>query len=307
MVLIVGASGQLGSRVARRLLEDGTPVRAVSRNPDRLEELATLGADVVRGDLLDGGWMAAALQGVEQLVVASHGLVPPDRHNHPDAVDGEGARRLVDAAARAGVGHLLYVSVAGADRGGSAFARVKFATEEHLRRSGIPHTVVRPTVFMENQLLLMLAEPLRATGTVTFYGPGTTPLNWVSAADVAQQVVEAVERPVTDRSVRTVGGPDVLSRLEALAVVEAVLGKVARRKHVPLAGIRLLRATAGRLNRGLSCLLDLSIAEAAPGGAIPADAAGLDWVGPTRVRDVVEGWAASLLPSGDAGGQGRDM
>ncbi|HSG46452.1 MAG TPA: SDR family oxidoreductase [Longimicrobiales bacterium] len=291
MILVVGASGQLGSRVARRLLLGGTAVRAVSRRPERLEDLAALGAELVRGDLLHDGWMSDALRDVDQVVVAAHGLVPPDRRNHPDAVDGKGARRLVDAAARAGTGHLVYVSVAGADRRGSAFARTKFATEEHLRRSGLPHTVVRPTVFMENQLLLMLAEPLRATGTVTFYGPGTTPLNWVSAADVADEVVRAVDDPSRDEAVWSVGGPDVLSRLEALAVVEAVLGKAARRKHVPVAGMRLLRGTAGRLNPGLRYLLDLSISEVAPGGAIPADAGLLDRVGRTRVREVVEGWA----------------
>lgn len=269
-------------------------MRAVSRNPERLAALAALGADAVRGDLRDGRWMADALLGVDQVVIASHGLVPPDRRNNPPAVDGEGARRVMDAAVRAGAGHVVYVSVAGADRGGSAFARVKFGAEEHLRRSGLPHTVVRPTVFMENQLLLMMAEPLRATGTVTFYGPATTPLNWVSASDVAEEVVRAVNRPARERSVRTVGGPDVLSRLEALAVVEDVLGRTATRKHVPVAAMRLLRGTAGLLNPGLRYLLDLSISEASPAGAIPAERGSLDWVGPTAVREVVEAWASAV-------------
>ncbi len=53
MILIVGASGRLGGAVARRLLAEGQPVRAMSRAPAKLEDLQALGAEVVAGDLRD--------------------------------------------------------------------------------------------------------------------------------------------------------------------------------------------------------------------------------------------------------------
>ncbi len=291
-VLVTGASGTLGRRVVRRLLDGGVPVRAVTRDPSRVADLVEAGAEVVRGDLLVGTWLDPAISGVGQVVIASHGLVPPDRRNHPGAVDGTGARRLVDAASRAGVRHVVHVSVAGADRVPTLFAREKRATEEHLARSDVPHTILRPTVFLENQLLLAMGEPLRGAGEVTLFGPGTTPLNWISAADVAAAVVEAVGAPPEGGGrVRTIGGPDVLSRLEALAVLEEVLGRKARRKHVPVLGMRLMRAVVGSFHPGMRYLVDLALSEAADDGSLPSTPDSFDWIGDTRLRSVVEEWA----------------
>ena len=109
MHLIVGASGQAGSSVVRRLLDRGEHVRAVSRDPARLEAVRVPGAETVRGDLLEEGWMDLALAWIEVLVIASHGLYPPSLRNHPGRSDRRGIPRLLDAAGRAGVRHVVLV------------------------------------------------------------------------------------------------------------------------------------------------------------------------------------------------------
>jgi len=289
MVLIVGARGTLGSRVARRLLAAGERVRVGSRDPQGVADLVALGAEAVRGDLLEDGWLEVALADVDGVVVASHGLVPPSRRNHPGAVDGEGVRRLIDAAARAGVRQLVYLSVAGADRGADAFARVKHATERRLRASGVPWTIVRPSVFVENNGLVLLGGPARAGKPVQFVGPGTTRVNWVSADDVADDVVRALGDEGALGQVREVRGPDTLSRVELLRLIEGALGRAAKRQHLPVAFARAVHAVARPLHPGMGYLLGLVLADG--GAPVPPTDDAVVWVGPTRVVDVVGRWA----------------
>ena len=291
MVLIVGASGALGSRVTRRALETGLRVRAVSRDPERLRAAAERGAEIVRGDLLETDWFDAALDGVEHVIIASHGLVPPSRRNTPEAVDGVGARRLIDAAGRAGVRHLVYVSAAGAASEATAFGRVKRASERHLEASGVPWTVLRPSVFPENHALVLMGDALRAGKSVPFFGSGEERFNWVSADDVAVDALRCLEDPTTVGTVRELRGPDHMSRREALAIVEDALGVRAKRQHLPVGVVRVLRAVTRSLHPGLHALMDMALNEIDRGGDPPDEAQRATWVGPTRVQEVVRAWA----------------
>jgi uncharacterized protein YbjT (DUF2867 family) len=295
MILVTGASGQLGSRVCTRLLDAGTPVRALTRDPERVSGLAARGASVVEGDLMDDGWIPGALDGATGVVIASHGLVPPSRRNHPRAVDGAGTARLVDAAAAlSDPPHLVFTSVCGVELAGTAFARIKLATERRIRDSGAPFTFVRPTVFIENHVLILQGEALRSTGRVDFFGRGETPLNFVSAEDVADEIVAALRDPALRGSVRTVGGPEAMTRLRALAFVEEALGAQASCRHLPVPALRILRALTRLTHPGLFHLVDLGIAEETRGESLAPDPAALDRVGTRTVPEIVEAWAGSL-------------
>jgi len=74
MILIIGASGRLGGIVARRLLADGQPVRALSRTPAKLAALSSAGAEVLAGDLRDPDSLRRACEGVEAIFSAAHGF-----------------------------------------------------------------------------------------------------------------------------------------------------------------------------------------------------------------------------------------
>jgi uncharacterized protein YbjT (DUF2867 family) len=291
MKLIMGASGTAGSRIARRLLDRGERVRAVSRDRSRLVDLDGVGAEFVRGDLWESGWMEDALRGVRSVVLSSHGLVPPTRDNHPEIVDGSGNRRIIDAAKRAGVEHVVFVSAALSGETKPLFGQIKRRVEEYLKASGIPYTIVRPTVFIETHALRLLAEPLLDKGRVIFFGPGTTLVNWVSAEDVADYVVRALHEPELRDQTATIGGPDVLSRLQALEVVERVLGRQARRSHVPVPVMRAVRFAVGAFHPGMRYLLDIALDEASHSGDGGSSPPPLDWTGPTTLRQIVGRWA----------------
>ncbi|MGQ0562516.1 MAG: SDR family NAD(P)-dependent oxidoreductase, partial [Gemmatimonadota bacterium] len=105
MNLIVGATGSLGSRICRELAERGQSVRALVRStsdPAKLQELRSLGAHVVYGDLTDAASLRTACEGVD--VVVSSATVIKSAEPTFSAVDDAGQRALVDAARARDVG-----------------------------------------------------------------------------------------------------------------------------------------------------------------------------------------------------------
>ena len=294
MIAVAGASGTLGSRVATRLLEKGYPVRALSRDPaGRLGPLRERGAEVAAWDLTDSASLSSALNKVDQVVGAAHGLFPPVRGNDVFQVDARGNRRLVDAAGKAGVKHVLFVS--NTVPRDSRFGSAKQEAEDHLTASGLPFTVLRPTTFVEVHAVRLLAEPLRQGRAVRFLGPGRTPLNWISVEDVAQDVVRILEKGPVD-GVRTIGGPDVLSRVAALERAESVMGVQAKRSHLPLLLLKGARRGFRLFHRPLSDFLEVVELEASR----PEDPAWvpphLDWRGTLGVEEVLRRWWARSEP-----------
>ncbi len=290
MLLIVGASGTVGSRLTRRLIARGDTVRAVSRSAGHLESLRSLGATAIEGDLRSESWMMAALDGVSTLVLTAHGLVPPSRDNHPGVIDGDGNRRIIDVARRAGVGHIVFVSASSGAGSPTLFGQVKYQTEKHLARCGVDYTIVRPTVYTETHALQLLAQPLREQGSVVLLGPGTTRVNWISADDVVAFIMQSIAPEWTRNQTSVIGGPDTMSRLEVLEAIERMLGVKARRRQVPLALLKGVKSLAGPIHPGIRYLLDMVIAESTqPHDAMWAPQ-NLDWTGPTTVTNVLDRW-----------------
>ena len=110
MILIVTGNSNLGSAVARRLLAEGHPVRALVRSPEKGAALRRLGAEIVVGDLREPASLSRACQGAEQVVAAAHSMLG----RGPDAaefVDLQGHKDLIDEARGAGVEHFVYTSI----------------------------------------------------------------------------------------------------------------------------------------------------------------------------------------------------
>jgi uncharacterized protein YbjT (DUF2867 family) len=108
---------------------------------------------------------------------------------------------------------------------------------------------------------------------------------------VAEHILQALTSDAPRNRTTTIGGPDKLSRVEVLAIIEEAVGRTARRRHVPVPALRTMKFLLGGFHPGMRYLLDLAIAES----AVPDDPTWsprtLDWTGPTTVRDVVRRWA----------------
>ena len=153
-VLVTGATGNVGSRVVRELQERGVPVRAFVRDPGKASAMLGAGVELAPGDFGDPESIRAALDGVEGVFLACA--------NQPRQVEYETG--VIDAAQAAGVQRIVKLSALGAEIGSPvAFWDWHARIEEHLRASGVPYVVLRPTFNAAN--LLASAEAIGHPGT----------------------------------------------------------------------------------------------------------------------------------------------
>ncbi len=254
MILIVGASGRLGSVVVQHLLAQGKSIRVMTRNPLGLAHLKQQGAEIVSGDLRDRASLASACQGVEQVLAAAHAL-DGKGDNNPRTVDDLGNRHLIDAAKAAGVKHFIFVSVQGASPDSPLeFFRIKYHTEEYLRASGLSFTILRPCAYMELWAQL-IGQPIREQGKTTIFGRGDNPINFVSVQDVARFVSIALDDPRTRNVVIEVGGPENLSMNQVAEIFERASGRQAKKRHIPLPIMRVMSVLMQPLNPAISRLI----------------------------------------------------
>ena len=108
MVLVVGASGRLGTAVVRALLAQAKPVRAMSGEISKVADMKQQGAEVVVADLREPDSLQKACRGAEAVLAAAQAL-DGQGNNNPRTVDDVGNRRLIDAAKGAGVKHFVYI------------------------------------------------------------------------------------------------------------------------------------------------------------------------------------------------------
>lgn len=144
-ILVTGATGQQGGAVARALVQAGQKVRALTRHPEKGQELTKLGVEVIQGDLLDRPSLDTALRGVKKAF-----LVTTFAEAGMEAEVKQGIT-FIDAAKAAGVNHLVYSSVGSADQKTSIpHFETKWKVEQHIRQVAIPYTILRPVFFFEN-------------------------------------------------------------------------------------------------------------------------------------------------------------
>jgi uncharacterized protein YbjT (DUF2867 family) len=246
MILVAGGSGDLGSRIVRLLRDGQQEVRCLVRPTTDTAPLRELGAEIVLGDLTDPASLPAACEGATTVVASATAIarvLGGAKHPSIHEVDEVGMTALVDAAEGAGVERFVYVSYAGADAAlGTPLERAKVATEKRLARSPMRRVVVRPDAFQEIHLAPIGRFDIRA-GKVAVFGKGDTPRRWVATDDVAR-LVAAVATEEDPPEIVTFGGPEPISRNEAIALAERVTGRTIRVQRMPRAlarlGMRLL-------------------------------------------------------------------
>ncbi|GIF17784.1 uncharacterized protein YbjT (DUF2867 family) [Actinoplanes tereljensis] len=180
-VLVTGATGLQGGAVARRLLEDGHTVTVLTRKPDSApaRELAGRGARLVTGDFTEPASLPGAFAGVDVAFAMGTPLeAGPDGETRQ-------AITLLDAAAAAGVRHVVYSSAANADKGtGISWFDSKLEVEKHLSGLGVPWTIVAPAVFMEVVSSAQTVAGLREGKLIMPLSPDRT-LQYVDPEDIA--------------------------------------------------------------------------------------------------------------------------
>lgn len=226
-ILVTGATGQQGGAVARALLKQGQKVRAFTRNPSKAERLKKLGAEVVTGDLTDQASLAAALRGVKRMFLVT---TPFEKGMDAEVQQGITA---ADAAKAAGVEHLVFSSVGSADRNtGIPHVETKWRIEQHIRKLGIPATILRPVFFMENFGAPWM-RPGIEQGKLVFPLRPDRILPMTALADIGAFGAAAFLRPKDFIGQTIEIASDELTIPEALGLLSKALGKPIQYEQLP--------------------------------------------------------------------------
>ena len=236
MILVVGATGQLGGTIARRLMAGGQKVRVLVRPATDAGAYGAGICEVARGDLRDRASLDEACKGIATVVTTANSA-RRGGGDTVDSVDLNGTRSLIDAAKAAGVQHFVYTSVLGVTPDSPApFLAAKAKNEAHLRASSMTWTILAPNAFMESWPAMVVGMPAMAGKPVTIVGDGQRKHTFVSERDVASFGVAAVTHPAARNRHIPIGGPEALSWRDA-----AVLGHSVEVKSVapgtPIPGI----------------------------------------------------------------------
>ncbi len=221
-VLISGATGTTGGAVLDGLRAAGTPVRAMTRSETSAARFRADGVEAVVADLAAPESLAAAVAGADAVYVANPAS--------PAIAEHEG--NLARAAAAAGVGMLIKLSVVGASaQAPLGFGRLHHGAEQAIRASGVPCTMLRPNGFMQNTLAWAAQIP---GGTVA--GP-VMDARWaiVDVRDIAAVAVAALRAPDDHAGeTYTLTGPEPSSPREQVALIGELLGRELAVEDVPI-------------------------------------------------------------------------
>jgi uncharacterized protein YbjT (DUF2867 family) len=213
MILVTGATGNVGGYVTRMLRERGTAMRAFVRDAERARALFGDEVPVSVGDFEDAASLRAAMNGIDAVFLACS--------NQPRQAELEMA--AIDAARDTGVRRIVKLSAIGADVASPlSFWEQHGRIEEQLRRSGVPHVVLRPSALM--QYLLASAPSIAQYGAL--FAPLAGAANaFIDARDVAEVAVTALLSGEHTGRTYVLTGPELLTFDRIAADIGAVIGR----------------------------------------------------------------------------------
>ncbi|MBK9924830.1 MAG: NAD-dependent epimerase/dehydratase family protein [Anaerolineales bacterium] len=236
MILVTGATGFIGRVLVRHLTETGQQVRVLLRPSPQSPRLPKgVPVEVAVVSLNDERGLRAAFRGVNQVYHLASAASQGRRGNLLTA-DIEGTRTLAQVAASSDVERFVFLSHLGADRA-SAFPvqKSKGIAEEHIRKSGVPHTIIRSSVVFgpDDGFTSSLAYILRYTpGIVPLPGGGKTLLQPLWVEDLVTCLIWTLQNPEMVNQTYEIGGGEYFTLRQVVETIMSVTHT--RRLIVPL-------------------------------------------------------------------------
>ena len=226
-ILVTGASGHLGHAVLAHLLDTyrlpPADLVAASRDVAKLADFAARGVETRSADFDDAASLASAFAGIDTvLIVSTDALAVPGQRlrQHKNAVE---------AAAKAGVTHIAYTSMPNPDKSLVTFAPDHLGTEEAIKASGLPYTIIRNAWYLDNYLHAM---PHNLVSGQWFTASGTGKVANIARDDCARAAAAVLAKGTAQNTTYTLTGPELLDADEIAAAISAATGK-------PLAAIKV--------------------------------------------------------------------
>ncbi|MFE3190196.1 NmrA/HSCARG family protein [Nocardia sp. NPDC059240] len=249
-VLVIGATGRQGFATATSLLEKGWPVRAFVRDPaaPKARELRSAGAELAVGDLDDEDSLRPAMEGVhgiflmltmmEGVHITAKGIADEERRG----------KTVAELAAKAGVAHLVYTSLQGVHQdSGVEYYDAKEHIEDHIRALGLPATILRPVLFMDN--FATYNRPTRDGDNLVLALAVLPhlPMPLIAIQDIGRFAALAFERPAEFLGRDLVIAGDLLTPPQIAEILARTAGLTPRSVQVPVEQISAFDEQVGKM------------------------------------------------------------
>lgn len=235
-IFITGGTGFVGTAIQKAL--KGHPLTLLvregatgPRNPD---------ATYVTGDVVDRASLSGKMDGCST-VIHLVAIIEEDGDATFDRVIRQGTENAVAEAQRAGVQHFINMSALGVRNDPEyPYFHAKYQAEEAVRQSGIPWTIFRPSIIFGpgDGFINQLADLVCSTPVVPIAGSGQSLFQPVSVGEVAKSFAWAVDHPESIGQIYDLGGPDILTYDEIIALIQNQLGTHKRTIHLPTGLVR---------------------------------------------------------------------
>jgi uncharacterized protein YbjT (DUF2867 family) len=211
MILVTGASGQVGGSVLNELLRRGAPVRAMYRSAEDAAK-APSGIETAIADYADRASLDRALDGIERVYLVCGPV--------PQLVEFE--MNMVEACREHGVSHLVLNSAYGAGQYGKSFPSWHYQVEQRVQASGIPFTILRPETFMQN-IVTYYSATIRSDQA--FYAAqGDAPMAFVDVSDIGAVAATILTANGHAGAIYTLTGSEALTYADVAARISRLLG-----------------------------------------------------------------------------------
>lgn len=224
MIVVTGATGQLGRLVINQLLSRGVPaadIVAAVRTPSKASELAARGVVVREGDYSRPSTLETAFAGAERVLLISSSELGQRALQHS---------AVIEAAKKVGVSQLAYTSMLHADRSPMNLAIEHRETEALIAASGLPHVFLRNGWYVENYLG-SLPVALKQGAFIGSAGEGR--ISWAPRVDYADAAATVLIQPIGDNRILELAGDNAHTRADMAAEINRQTGKSLQYVNMP--------------------------------------------------------------------------
>ena len=259
MILLTGGTGFVGGHVVHALRADDRPVRCLVRDPRKAGKLATLGCELVEGDMTDAASRRRAVEGVDTVVHLV--AIRQGKAEKFNRIMSQGTRDLVSAAKEADVGRFIHMSALGTSEETKdlvPYYRAKWEMEQAVQGSGLPYVIFRPSfVFGRDGGILPTFRKLARLAPVTpIIGSGKQRIQPIWADDVGAYFSKAIDLDGVNRTFE-LGGPEAVTWNEFWERLKRALGVRRPSVHVPIGLMRMNALVTERLPGNIPLSRDL--------------------------------------------------
>lgn len=287
-ILLVGATGQLGSRVYEKLKDkkDYT-TRIFIREDSQYDHLKDGDPEMVFGDLKNKASIEKAVDGCDIIITTANSAAPRKKEDSFQKVDIDGFKDLIDIAKAKGVKKFIFTSaIPVSDRYEKwiPLCKSKAIIERSLKKSGLNYTILQFDTFMDVYFTFLgtsiptVGDPAALVhrpfkfmqnfyngikddidnGKIGIVGDGKSTHSYIAIENVADFIVASIEHPEMDRHTIQLGGPEALSALEVKAIFEKVLNKTLTVKRTPALMMKVMGNVFSLFNEGASNIFKLN-------------------------------------------------